>query len=498
MDLKKIINIGTIVLLLFLVIGIGAFIYNAENDYTINKDFDSIPLQYNPDDSSSTYQLNHSEITVFGGFVKGTQVDSQGVKSLVVRALSPLPSLQVKGQADETISLRLENVNPDFHAKSIEAENLPLSKVTNNTLQFALDVKAGETINIDPVPASDPDNSGKYKYIILGDNRDGYDTFEQIIEQVNAMNPAFVIDNGDLVFSGKPNQYRLFDRLTSTISTTLCTTLGNHDIRGEGRNTYTTLYGPAYYSFDFADSHFIFLDSAPGWSERTAISDEQYVWLEKDLRRAQGKQIFVISHIPSTDPRSDVTVNDVPNYVNKAKSGESWAERVLDNYFDTKGMAHGFQDPAEAKKFESLMSTYHVDTVYLSHIHSYYEYYIDNVRYLITGGAGAELLTKNSYYHYMIAKVGNPNAMTMVELPSPANNYWARLGATIRLFATAMYDENPLAVIFIIAGFILLLFLLIAKIYLRKKEPINTFGRWLRDTGRYAKKHLRELYGKKE
>lgn len=59
-------------------------------------------------------------------------------------------------------------------------------------------------------------------------------------------------------------------------------------------------------------------------------------------------------------------------------------------------MNHGFQDLKEAKGFESIMSTYHVDTVYLSHIHSYFDYTKNGVRYMVTGGAGAELLTKNS------------------------------------------------------------------------------------------------------
>lgn len=286
--------------------------------------------------------------------------------------------------------------------------------------------------------------------------------------------------------------------MTSKINSTFCTTLGNHDIRGNGRYIYTTLYGPAYYSFDFLDSHFIFLDSSPGWSEKQAISNEQYTWLEKDLIKAQGKKIFVISHIPPHDPRSGVTKNEIPNYVNKVESGEGWAEQKLDNYFENKNMGHGFQDPQEAEKFEKLMSNYHVDTVYLSHIHSYFEYYKDGVRYLISGGAGAELLTENSYYHYIIAKFIDSKSITMVELQSPTNNYIPRYVATVKLFATAMYKENPVAVIFAIAGLVLLASLLIIKIYLRGKEPIDTFFKLIRDTSKYAIKRFKELYSSRK
>jgi len=483
-------------LCLCLVTGVGAFIYNAVNVYNINNNFASLPLQFNPDDSSSTYQMPNAQITVYGGFVKGIQKGKNGTESLVIRALSPLPTIKVEGSTDNTVLLLVENINPDFYSQSITGNTLPMTKVTVNALQFNLTVSAGETIKIDPLQPNAKDNTGKYKYIILGDNRNGYDTFEQIIQQVNGQKPVFVIDNGDLVFSGKPNQYRLFDQMVSNISTTLCTTLGNHDIRGNGRSTYTKLYGPAYYSFDFADSHFVFLDSSPGWSEKQAISNEQYSWLEKDLIKAQGKRLFVISHIPPQDPRSGVTPNEIPKYVNQVENGENWVEQKLDNYYENKDMEHGFQDPQEAARFENLMSTYHVDTVYLSHIHSYLEYTKDGVRYLISGGAGAELLTENSYYHYIIAKTAI-NTVTIVELASPANNYLPRYGATIQLFAVSMYEENPVAVVLVIAGLVLLLLLLFLKIYLQKKRPLDTFGKWLFDIGKYAVKHYRELFSEK-
>ncbi len=497
MKIKKIVNITIIALCLCLAAGVGVFIYNAESSYKINNDFESVPLQFNPDDSSSSYQMNNVEVTVYGGFIKGTKKDKNGTKSLVIRALSPLPSMKIKGKTTGNISLRLENINPDFYAKSIIANNLPTAKVAVNTLQLSVAFDVGEIINIEPVQPTGTDSSGKNKYVILGDNRDGYDTFAQIIQQANGLNPVFVIDNGDLVFSGKPNQYRLFDKTVGNISTTLCTTMGNHDIRGNGRDIYTMLYGPAYYSFDFADSHFVFLDSSPGWAEKQAISDEQYTWLENDLKKAQGKSIFVISHIPPQDPRSDVTKNEIPNYVNEVKENGNWLEEKLNNYSESKSMNHGFQDPNEAAKFENLMSTYRVDTVYLSHIHSYLEYTKDGVRYLITGGAGAELLTKDSYYHYMIAKIGDVKTATIVELPSPANNYISRYGATIQLFANAMYEENPVPVVFVIAGLVLLLILLIIKLYLWKKQPLESLWKWLIDVAIFAVKRFKELFSNK-
>ena len=497
MRLKRALNLTIIIICACLITGISAFIYNAINRYKINSNFVSIPLQFNPYDSSSSYKLKNAEITAYGGFVKGIQKSNNGNKSLVIRALSPLPAITVKCGNTTAVSILVENINPDYYAKSIVSSNITMTKAAVNTLQLNITVSAGKTIKIEPTQASITNKIKKDKYIIFGDNRDGYNTFGQIIQQANGQNPVFMIDNGDLVFSGKPNQYRLFDKMVSKISTTFCTTLGNHDIRGNGRSTYTMLYGPAYYSFNYGDSHFVFLDSSPGWAQKKAISDQQYEWLKKDLIKAQGKHIFVITHIPPEDPRSGVTSNKIPNYASKVKSGQNWLEQKLDNYNENENMNHGFQDPKEAAKFENIMSTYHVDTVYLSHIHSYLEYSKGGVRYLITGGAGAELLTKNSYYHYIIANFGDINKVTMVELPSPSNSYISRYGATVQLFASAMYEENPVAVIFIIAGFVLLLILLLIKIYMRKRPPLNTIFKWIIDIVRYAAKRFKELFNKK-
>ncbi|MCJ7688009.1 MAG: metallophosphoesterase, partial [Clostridiaceae bacterium] len=105
MKIKKIINVTIIVLCLCLVSGVGVFIYDAQSSYNISSDFVSVPLKFNPDDSTSTYQTSNAQITVYGGFVKVLQKGKDGAQSVVIRALSPLPKITVKGDSDATISL---------------------------------------------------------------------------------------------------------------------------------------------------------------------------------------------------------------------------------------------------------------------------------------------------------------------------------------------------------------------------------------------------------
>lgn len=494
MKLKRVLKIITLVLVLCLAAAAGLFLYRSYHGYNINTGFTPVPLSYDPDDSSSSYTWNGVDVTVRGGFVKGIQKSSDGDR-LVIRALSPLPSVEVKANAPaRKVLVSLENINPDFYSSSIDKSLRP-ARITVNTLKFSMDLSAGKAKRIDPVqPATAADDS----YVILGDSRDGYETFGKIIEQVNALKPVFVIDNGDLVFSGKPNQYRIFDEMTSGISATLCTTLGNHDIRGNGRETYQKLYGPEYYSFDFGNNHFAFLDSSRGYAEKQAIPEEQYAWLERDLQKAQGKRIYVISHVPPTDPRSGVKPNEIQAYTDKVKKEGGFVEQKLEAYSEDESINHGFQTRQEAERFENLMTKYKADTVYLSHIHSYFDYTKNGVRYLISGGAGAELLTQNSYYHYLIAKAGMSDTLTLVQLPSPPNLILQRYAAAVSLFAKAMYQENRAAVILFIVGFALLVLLLLTLLFLKLRGRLAVFWILLKDTGGFMAKRYQELHAGKD
>jgi hypothetical protein len=165
----------------------------------------------------------------------------------------------------------------------------------------------------------------------------------------------------------------------------------------------------------------------------------------------------------------------------------------VEAYSENESIDHGFRDKQEAALFENLMTQYKVDTVYLSHIHSYFDYSKNGVRYIISGGAGAELLTRNSYYHYLIAKAGASDTITMVQLPSPANLLLQRYAATASLFAQAMYRENRLAVVLFLSGVILLVLLLLLLLVMKGKERLASSWILIKDTGRYIVRRHREL-----
>ncbi|MCL2343721.1 MAG: metallophosphoesterase, partial [Firmicutes bacterium] len=156
MNVKQFIKILLLAIFVCLAAGVGLFLYNANHAYNIRDGFSSVPLQFDPDDSSSTITWHGSQVTVHGGFVKGVQSGGFNGDSLVIRALSPLPSIEIKNGDQlyaRTMSITLENVNPDFYAKQIDPSLSP-SRTAVNTLEFTLDANPNAEINIVPATPS--------------------------------------------------------------------------------------------------------------------------------------------------------------------------------------------------------------------------------------------------------------------------------------------------------------------------------------------------------
>ena len=209
---------------------VGAFVIYAYNNFKINEKFYPLPLSFNPVDSSSAYDWNGSLVKIQGGFVKGKIINGNN-EELLLRSLSPQPRITIRGSANgnKTYVLRLENINP---VQTLARDNTEIKIVDPHTIALSVPLNADEEKTIELAPQDEKDY---LEFVILGDNRDGYQTFSQIIEQINAIGPVFTIDNGDLVFGGEPNKYRLFNETVSKLQVPLYTTIGNHDVRENGR-----------------------------------------------------------------------------------------------------------------------------------------------------------------------------------------------------------------------------------------------------------------------
>lgn len=117
-------------------------------------------------------------------------------------------------------------------------------------------------------------------------------------DYIAAERPAFLIHTGDICYpSGLRQHIRSVN--TSTMGCPVYYTLGNHDlVAGDyGEQLFEQIYGPAWFSFDAGNIHYVVTpmlsgDHAPGFT-----ADEVLRWLGNDLRMMKpGQALVVFNH----------------------------------------------------------------------------------------------------------------------------------------------------------------------------------------------------------
>jgi 3',5'-cyclic AMP phosphodiesterase CpdA len=213
-----------------------------------------------------------------------------------------------------------------------------------------------------------------FSFVVFGDNRDGQDTFSDLIQKVNAEpNLSFAISTGDFVSRGSLREYQAYLKLIKKLNLKLYHAMGNHDAVYGGYVNYNKFFGPAFSSFDFRGAHFVLIDN----SFDRRLTKSQLHWLKNDLASHKGKKIFVFMHRPCWDP------------------------------FGVFG-GHIMESATKAQYLMDLFEEYGVLMVCAGHIHGFAESTKNGVQYLVTAGAGAPLYVPEfmgGYYHYVVVVV---------------------------------------------------------------------------------------------
>ncbi len=124
----------------------------------------------------------------------------------------------------------------------------------------------------------------------------------------NPYQAKFGLVAGDVV----NDNLALYDRhnkLMSQIGIPIWNVPGNHDLNTESPNylfasqTYKSVFGPDYYSFEYGAAHFLALNNVgfrgKGKGYTGKIDEKQLEWIENDLRDVpDDKLIVIITHIP--------------------------------------------------------------------------------------------------------------------------------------------------------------------------------------------------------
>lgn len=121
--------------------------------------------------------------------------------------------------------------------------------------------------------------------------------------------PVHGICAGDIVFD-RPELFSPYKDVVSTLGIPFYQSLGNHDMDYTGITeessvkSYQDAFGPAYYSFNRGDIHYIVLDNVfyYGYSYQYMgyIDQRQLDWLKLNLSHVKpGSTVFVTLHIPT-------------------------------------------------------------------------------------------------------------------------------------------------------------------------------------------------------
>jgi len=255
--------------------------------------------------------------------------------------------------------------------------------------------------------------SERFAFGVIGDAEPGRFPWERVftpglhafadqMRTLQAAAPDFILQLGDFVSEGVPENYRKHVAWVDAESRVpLLRCLGNHDrSRPNGdadKNLYDAVFGPRDYFFDRGGWRFIALDS----SDRT-LAPAQLAWLKTALDSPTRKVIF--THVPpkylkTLTPLAEVGALETdPGPEREVAEKSGGVHDFFTNYF---------VDGAD--EFEALVSApaSRVAAVYMGHIHAFWAADHRGVRYVISGGGGSPLyplppgFPKKKFAHYL-------------------------------------------------------------------------------------------------
>ena len=151
-----------------------------------------------------------------------------------------------------------------------------------------------------------PLGNDSLRFVFISDSQRFYEEAEAFVESINRQSGiAFVAIGGDISDFGLVREMRwVHDRL-KRLNVPYLTVIGNHDHVANGRQAYQEVFGPLNYSFTYAGTRFICVDTNGreyGFNGR--VPDVN--WLRAQLADSAGvtRQV-VLCHVPSMDADFD-------------------------------------------------------------------------------------------------------------------------------------------------------------------------------------------------
>jgi hypothetical protein len=163
-----------------------------------------------------------------------------------------------------------------------------------------------ESIGFPLVRQNEPD---RFEALFIGDPQPRDQTevdflAHDVLEELVGTEAAFAVTLGDITFD-RHELYPSINLATGMVGIPFYNTHGNHDANYDGKDTYDhfetwrTVYGPRYYSFDYGPVHFVILSNVlfpeGGTAYVAGLGPDQLQWLESDLSHVPEDRLVVLA-----------------------------------------------------------------------------------------------------------------------------------------------------------------------------------------------------------
>jgi len=264
------------------------------------------------------------------------------------------------------------------------------------------------------------DATGQFQFLIVGDRTGGANaqgTFKLAVEQINLLQPEFVINVGDLIEGYSDAAAELnaewdgVDAMMSKLEMPFFRTPGNHDIANDmAQEVWRERYGATYYHFVYKNVLFVVLDSEnpprvapPGMKEK--INEYNRLQIE-DPAKAQAMLAEFMS--------DEAVVAGLSKPVEFDDEQVNFVRNTLATNDDVRWTFVFLHEPAwenasdSFKEIQELLKN-RKHTFFAGHLH-YYDYdLIDGHEYITMGPAGA------SFHHEGPGNVDHVMWVTMAD-----------------------------------------------------------------------------------
>lgn len=154
---------------------------------------------------------------------------------------------------------------------------------------------------------SSPAAARDFTFIHLSDGHFGSGvgnkTSPSVIRSISELNinPAFVIDSGDMTELGSEAEYKLYLNQMSLLNVPVYGVPGNHESRwlDASKELFSRYLNSPYRSFTYEGIHFVLLDTSVAGENFGHLDPVMLNWLEKDLQSIpKGTPVLIFSHHP--------------------------------------------------------------------------------------------------------------------------------------------------------------------------------------------------------